>query len=57
MRRRDSSFPRIYASSKAPGENSSPERAIRRGQRICPFFLSLSAIALSIGAFSHSIEL
>ena len=53
----DSSRPRIYASSNAPGENSSPERATLSGQRICQFFFPAAAIASRIGAFSDSSEL
>lgn len=49
-----SSFQRIYASSNAPGENSSPERATRSGQRICQFFLPAVAIASNIGALRVS---
>lgn len=39
-----SSFPRIYAHSNAPGENSIPERATRRGQRMNPFLYHFSEI-------------
>lgn len=49
-----SSFQRIYASSNAPGENSSPERATRSGQRICQFFCPDSAIAARIGDLMES---